>query len=206
MINFPKDEYTKFLTGIDLNLQTIKAAELKVHWKPISNPSIKRSKIQFQMTVYDVINKLKNQKKAMDVKTVDDILDICLVPTKKFQESLSYNIASTTETSSTTTLDRNWYTFDVSSAVFRWEKMVMEKKPIKHELMLQKSSIKMKLPSSRNHKSKESSELVSTSKTCEVTPKGNVTEVKLLVYIKVEDSNSRHPISKREANVEFKKR
>ena len=77
MINFPKDEHTKFLSGIDLNLQTIKAAELKVHWKPISNPSIKRSKVQFQMTVYDVINKLKNQKKAMDVKTIDDILDIC---------------------------------------------------------------------------------------------------------------------------------
>ena len=97
------------------------------------------------------------------------------------------------------TLDRNWYTFDVSSAVFRWEKMV-EKKPIKHELMLQKSSIKMKLPS--NHKSKASCELVSqdqTSKICEVIPKGNVTEVKLLVYFK--DSSSRHPIaiSKREA-------
>ena len=193
MINFPKDEYTNFLTGIDLNLQTIKAAELKVHWKPISNPSIKRSKIQFQMTVYDVINKLKNQKKAMDVKTVDDILDVCPTPTKMFQESQSY------KTSSSTTLGRNWYTFDVSSAVFRWEKMMMKKKPIKHELMLQKSSIKIKLPSPPNHKSKDSSELVPTSKTCEVIPKGNVTEVKLLVYIKVEDSISKHPISKREA-------
>ena len=106
MINFPKDEHTKFLTGIDLNLQTIKAAELKVHWKPISNPSIKRSKVQFQMTVYDVINKLKNQKKAMDVKTIDDILDIC--PAEEKFQSISYS--NVIESSSKTTLDRNWYT------------------------------------------------------------------------------------------------
>ena len=60
MVKFPKQKNSKFMGELDLNHEIIEAAEIKVFWK--SFLTIKRSKGQFKMTVFDVINKLKNHK------------------------------------------------------------------------------------------------------------------------------------------------
>ena len=67
MISFP-NKTSKFMDVIDLNHHMIKAAELKVFWDP--NLMKKRSKGQFKMTVFDIVNKYKHIKFPTDVKTI----------------------------------------------------------------------------------------------------------------------------------------
>ena len=117
------------------------------------NPQMskKRSKGHFTMTSYDIIKKCKNEKFPTDVKTIQY---------KNSDEDLGT------------------YSFDVTSAVKRWSK---DSKSKLRQLMLQRSSIKIKTP-------KLAQEL-------ELLPLGNVSQAKLLIY----SQDLQNDVVKREA-------
>ena len=117
------------------------------------NPQMskKRSKGHFTMTSYDIIKKSKNEKFPTDVKT--------------FQYKNSDE-------------DLGTYSFDVTSAVKRWSKDLKSKM---RQLMLQRSSIKIKTPN--------------FAQELELLPLGNVSQAKLLIY----SQDLQYEVVKREA-------
>jgi hypothetical protein len=100
--------------------------------------ALKRSKGSFKFSALDVVNKKKDILIPLDV-------------TKVYHRDEE--------------LDQGWYTFEVTPALTRWLNLKAGKPK---ELLLQRSSMKVKLPSK--------------DKVVELLPKGEITSVHLMIY------------------------